>query len=363
MELDPKQIEDLFWKLPPELQEAITSAETATHIQQIGKVHGLHLDDLDVIFEEVGKVMLGLNKPENFGVTIRSRLGLADEKSRAVVRSIDDEIFQPIRKSLMEITEKEREETSPSIAPIIDPASSISYKISEAPPQTSPAISQTPTPSSFTSFTPLENTPQNTSSLRAEGTPHVEPMTEFTGPSIPIPEPKENSLPKTSEEISREEILNQVENPQDIPQKSPPSQSILTQGEKDTFAEKYPDLAGIYAPKSQIPETSKEVTESEETPPETKDETKKESPLPPPLVFTPVVDRISPSQTISTLAYAPKDASKNSSSPEPVGDPSLKTVQKTITKKHEIFLTPKDVPPVVPQKPAYLKADPYRENF
>ncbi|MDO8492882.1 MAG: hypothetical protein Q7S34_04540 [bacterium] len=102
-----------FETLPEALKDALTSVDLSQKLQLIGKSQGLHLDQVDALMEEIGFVMLGETKPDEFGSKVASRLNLPYEKISPLVKSVDEEIFKPIRSSLVALHQKSATSGSP----------------------------------------------------------------------------------------------------------------------------------------------------------------------------------------------------------------------------------------------------------
>ena len=101
MNTDTQNLQNKFDELPKEIKEAITSVDFAEKLQSIGRKNGLMIDQLDPLLEEVGLIMLGETETKDFGRKISSRLGMPSDKTDSLVRNVDQEIFQPIRASLI----------------------------------------------------------------------------------------------------------------------------------------------------------------------------------------------------------------------------------------------------------------------
>ncbi|MEK7567648.1 MAG: hypothetical protein AAB513_01875 [Patescibacteria group bacterium] len=106
MHYSPDELQRKFDSLPEELREAITSVDFAKSLQEIGKTSGLHLDQLDQLFEEVGFVLLGMTHPSEFGRKIGVLFNLPEVARNSLVKEVDEKIFKPIRTSLMSLHSK-----------------------------------------------------------------------------------------------------------------------------------------------------------------------------------------------------------------------------------------------------------------
>lgn len=76
---------------------------TTTHerLQAIGRKHGLHVDQLGALSEEILAVVDGTRDREDFIDRIEERLSLDTEKAIAVATDVNLEIFKPLRKEVM----------------------------------------------------------------------------------------------------------------------------------------------------------------------------------------------------------------------------------------------------------------------
>ncbi len=105
--MEDTSVQQKFEKLPAVIREAITSVDFAEKLQNIGKANSLHLDELDALFEEVGFVMLGDTRTQDFGAKISERLSLRPDQVAPIVKSVDEEIFRPIRTALISLHDNE----------------------------------------------------------------------------------------------------------------------------------------------------------------------------------------------------------------------------------------------------------------
>ena len=99
------QLGEKFAKLPEEVQEAIIAVETAETVSRIGAKYALHIDQVGELADEIGLVMLGLNRPNDFVTHIIARLGLDRAVAEAIAREVNDQIFLKIRESLQALPE------------------------------------------------------------------------------------------------------------------------------------------------------------------------------------------------------------------------------------------------------------------
>lgn len=94
------ELYEKFENLPEEIQEAFLSIDTFNTIKKITDNHKLHIDQSGLLSEQIGFVMLGVTKPENFLSNIQEKLNITPEIAGEIVKEINTEIFFPIRTSL-----------------------------------------------------------------------------------------------------------------------------------------------------------------------------------------------------------------------------------------------------------------------
>ena len=108
-----EKIDAQYKKLPEPLREALYSAEIAQKIFEIGKKNGLNVDKIGLLAEEVGYVILGLTRGNEFANLLKEVLQINEEKAHAIVEEVNLQIFSPIREDLKTAHEFESRETSP----------------------------------------------------------------------------------------------------------------------------------------------------------------------------------------------------------------------------------------------------------
>ncbi len=89
-----------FAKLPPSIQSAITSADVEAHLRELAKTQQLHLDQWDLLENEVMLTLLGLAKTSELKQNIMKEVGVSDEVATILARDIADYVFKPIRDEL-----------------------------------------------------------------------------------------------------------------------------------------------------------------------------------------------------------------------------------------------------------------------
>lgn len=95
-----KQLADRFSQLPKVVQEAITSADVEKHLRSLATEQKLHVDQWDLLENEVMLTLLGFQRPEDLEGNIQKEVGLTPETSRALAENINTIVFEPIRQEL-----------------------------------------------------------------------------------------------------------------------------------------------------------------------------------------------------------------------------------------------------------------------
>ncbi|MSR76359.1 MAG: hypothetical protein EXS68_02100 [Candidatus Ryanbacteria bacterium] len=92
-----QQILDAYDKIPDPIKDAIFAEATSEKIQAIGKKHGLLLDKMGALAEDIGYVMLGLISAKEFPDYVMQTCGVSAQKAGEIVTDLNQEIFLPIQ--------------------------------------------------------------------------------------------------------------------------------------------------------------------------------------------------------------------------------------------------------------------------
>lgn len=95
-----EQIEEKYRQLPEAVKEAMYSVETSDQIMALGKKYNLHIDQIGLLAEETGLVMLGLTPYYQLVDNIQKKLGLSRTVAEDITIDVNTEIFLPIREFL-----------------------------------------------------------------------------------------------------------------------------------------------------------------------------------------------------------------------------------------------------------------------
>lgn len=94
------QMKARFVSLPKVVQDAITSADVEQHLRSLATTHRLHLDQWQVLENEVMLTLLGFQDPKNLAQSLKDDLGVGDEVAAPLAADISRIVFDPIRQEL-----------------------------------------------------------------------------------------------------------------------------------------------------------------------------------------------------------------------------------------------------------------------
>jgi hypothetical protein len=143
------QIEDRLAEIPEDVRLAILSSNFESQIQEIGKGHALHVDQLEALGDETMLVMLGFSQREKFAENIQAHVRVSLDEAHKIASEISDKIFLPIRESMKKFAEAKAKESvvvGPETLPV-------------APSPKPPVISTPPAPPTQTQPKPVPPPP------------------------------------------------------------------------------------------------------------------------------------------------------------------------------------------------------------
>ena len=112
-----KKIQQRLTEISPDVRKAIESVDFDSHIQEVGKKHQLHVDQVGALEDEVLMVMLGFTPLESFGDHVAAQLKVSPQAAQSIVQDVNQNVFLPVRESLKSFTAKKKGEAAPSPAP------------------------------------------------------------------------------------------------------------------------------------------------------------------------------------------------------------------------------------------------------
>ncbi|MBI2097831.1 MAG: hypothetical protein HYT46_02790 [Candidatus Vogelbacteria bacterium] len=100
---EPKQENHGFERLPEVIQKALGSIDLHGIMRKIGAEQKLRIDQMGMLDDEVGLVMVGETRPEDFLSHIKTRLLIDQTAAESIGREVNEQIFLPIRESLQKL--------------------------------------------------------------------------------------------------------------------------------------------------------------------------------------------------------------------------------------------------------------------
>lgn len=101
--MDPKVNQNLaerFVQLPKVVQNAITSADVERQLRKLVEIHKLHLDQWELLENEVMLALLGLQPVDGLQKNIQTQVGVPQEIATELATDISKIVFDPIRREL-----------------------------------------------------------------------------------------------------------------------------------------------------------------------------------------------------------------------------------------------------------------------
>ncbi len=92
-----------YKKLPKDVQDAITSVDTADILRQIGDEKNMMIDKIGELADETGLVLLGFTHPSQFVSRLAERLGIEKTLAKEIAEQVNTRIFFSIRENLKKI--------------------------------------------------------------------------------------------------------------------------------------------------------------------------------------------------------------------------------------------------------------------
>ena len=99
-----------YKKLPQALKTALFSDDTTEKIFTIGKKNKLTVEQMGILADETGLVILGITKPEDYGTNLAKRLLSKPDLTNNIVAEVNEKILGSLREELNKLH-------SPAVAP------------------------------------------------------------------------------------------------------------------------------------------------------------------------------------------------------------------------------------------------------
>ncbi len=99
----PEQLEQIFQKLPDELQEAIFSVETADAVYNACLSQDVTDESGNRVAELTGQVLMGILLPEEFQKSLEKEGGIKKDAAMNIARDITRFVFFPVKESVRQL--------------------------------------------------------------------------------------------------------------------------------------------------------------------------------------------------------------------------------------------------------------------
>lgn len=200
MEYTKEQLKEKFEKLPADIKKVLLTDDIGVKAQLIGRDIGITPEQSLDTEDEAIAVLMGTSHPKDFIRNIQSKIGVDQEKAKAIAEKVNDEIFQPVRESL-KVVHNIKDEEAPAV----------------------PSAPKPPTPPVPGSSTVPEVRPSVFPEIIVPRPGGAAPMT----PPPPFVPPKAPETPKPPQNIFEQKLQGVFKMPKEetlVPPKSSPPQ-------------------------------------------------------------------------------------------------------------------------------------------
>ena len=105
MRYTKEQYREQYKNLSPVVKDFMESEETIDNILKIGGKYNLHIDQLNILNEEVSSILHGLEKLSTFHSNLRKYLGVSEDIANLITYDLNQDIFSKIRKELEKMSD------------------------------------------------------------------------------------------------------------------------------------------------------------------------------------------------------------------------------------------------------------------
>jgi len=95
-----QQLQERFKQLPKAVQKAITSADVEKHLRTLADTHKLHLDQWQLLENNVMLTLLGFQPFDELASNIKNDINISQERADEMAGDISKNVFEPIRQEL-----------------------------------------------------------------------------------------------------------------------------------------------------------------------------------------------------------------------------------------------------------------------
>lgn len=98
-----EEYNQIFDRLPSEIQDVIESYDTSKKMWAIGQKHRLHIDDIGKLNDIILDVMMGITASKDFIDEIVKEIKISKLDASAIVHDVNEEIFKPIKEIMVRV--------------------------------------------------------------------------------------------------------------------------------------------------------------------------------------------------------------------------------------------------------------------
>jgi len=98
-----EELRTKYSQLPEEIKEALNSDSLIDTIEKASSKFKIHIDQRGELASEIGLVLLGVTRPNEFLNNVQERLKISLEMAGEIVKDVNQGVFFPIRASLEKI--------------------------------------------------------------------------------------------------------------------------------------------------------------------------------------------------------------------------------------------------------------------
>lgn len=95
-----KQLQERFASLPPVIQRTIESTEVESHLRALSSTHKLHVDQWELLENEVIMTLLGFQQTSALAANIEKSVHVDRATAEQLAADISKIVFEPIRQEL-----------------------------------------------------------------------------------------------------------------------------------------------------------------------------------------------------------------------------------------------------------------------
>lgn len=173
--------EERLKQLPEVVRRSIESADIQKHLRELADTRKLHLDQWQLLENEVMLTLLGFQPSEDLAKNIKSELDIDEATATSLAEEISRVIFEPIRQEL----ERQLEHPDAQAATVSNIESARTQMLTQAADEAAPPAAAPPATPPAAPSSPLTTLPAVSSPEVASITPIETPVTALAEP-VPI---------------------------------------------------------------------------------------------------------------------------------------------------------------------------------